>query len=185
MAIDNVKSEFVGDMDRLKSGIDEAKGLNSKVYTEESYKKLENTVKTAEEVYSGEKALQAEELRSLCETLNAELNEVKSSVRDSGCKLMNYEFAGNWIPAEEITFKGDIVNYGSESENVLLIMASYENGKLTDSNMKEITIEGLNSADNITSTVNLGNDIENCKIRVFLWRNNSLEPLMCLEKSKN
>ena len=85
----------------------------------------------------------------------------------------------------EITFKGDIVNYGSESENVLLIAASYENGKLINSNVKEITIDGLNSADNITSSVNIGTDIDNCSVKVFLWRNNSLEPLMCLEKSKN
>ena len=120
--------------------------------------------------------MQAVELRTLCENFTLALEEVKNSVKDSGCKLLNCEFSGDWVSNGEITVNTDIVNYTSENENLLLITASYENGKLVDSDLKEITIEKLNSDDNIISSVNLGSDIENCNVKVFLWRNNSLEP---------
>ncbi len=177
IAIDNLKSEFAGDMDNLKSYVDEAKKLNPKIYTEESYSKLKNILESAENVCNGSRSLQAGELRDLCETFTVALEEVKNSVKDSGCKLLNCQFSGDWVSNGEIIVNTDIVNYGSESENVILITASYENGKLVDSDLKEITIERLNSEDNVISSVNLGNDIENCNVKVFLWRKNSLEPL--------
>jgi len=177
IAIDNVKSEFAGDMDKLKSGVDEAKKLNPKVYTEESYAKLKNILESAENVCDGSRSLQAGELRNLRETFNAALENVKNSVKDFGCKLVNLEFNGDWVSNGEITVKSDIVNYGSESENALLITASYENGKLVDSDLKEITIERLNSEDNVVSSVNLGSDIESCNVKAFLWRKDSFEPL--------
>lgn len=177
IAIDNIKSEFAGDIDKLKECVDEVKKLNPKVYAGENYSKLKSMLESAENVCNGSMSLQVEELRNLCETFAMALDETKNSVKDSGCRLINCEFSDDLVSRGQIIVKSDIVNYYSKSENVLLITASYENGKLVDSDLKEITIEGLNSKDNVISKVNLGNDIENCNIKVFLWRNNSLEPL--------
>ncbi len=183
MVLDNIKSEIAGDINKLKYMISKAKELNSKIYTDESYKKLENIVEFSEKVCNGLNSLQADEIKKLYETLSAAIDTVKVSVKDKGCKFINYEFKGEWIPSGIITIKGDIVNYESEKENLLLIIASFENGTLIDSNLKEITANELSSIDNIISDIKLGNDIAKCKIKVFLWRNN-LEPLMYLEKSK-
>ena len=177
IAIDSIKSEFAGDFDKLKECVDEVKKLNPKVYAGENYSKLKSMLESAENVCNGSMSLQVEELRSLCETFAMALDETKNSVKDSGCRLINCEFSDDLVSRGQIIVKSDIVNYYSKSENVLLITASYENGKLVDSDLKEITIEGLNSKDNVISKVNLGNDIENRNIKVFLWRNNSLEPL--------
>lgn len=109
------------------------------------------------------------------------IDNIKADIINEGCKLADYEFSGEWTAASEITFSGDIVNYENESEDLLLIAASYENGILIDSEIKNLSVNGFSSADNITTKVRLGNDIENCEVKVFLWRNGNLKPLTAVE----
>lgn len=105
------------------------------------------------------------------------IDNIKADIINEGCKLTDYEFSGEWTANSEVTFSGNIVNYENESEDLLLIAGSFENGILINSDVKELSVNGLSSVDNITTKVRLGNDIENCEVKVFLWRNNSLEPI--------
>ncbi len=102
------------------------------------------------------------------------VDNINVSAGDEKYGTDNLQISDNWTSGGIVDINTDIINYNGD-KNVAFITASYENNKLIDFKIQKITTEKNSKTENLSAKLRLGNNIENCKIKIFIW-NKSMTP---------
>lgn len=97
-------------------------------------------------------------------------NTVQSNITRSNVGIIEYDVEYEIINDESISMEIDynIFNGGSESENVTLIAALYEDNKLCDIKTKQVNVNTLNSnSENIT--LQLPDERDRYSVKLMVW----------------
>ncbi len=82
--------------------------------------------------------------------------------------IENFSISDEWTSMGDININTSIINYDGD-ENFLFITASYEGDQLIDADLQKLNINKNNKIENVSSNLKLGKNIENCKVKIFIW----------------
>lgn len=102
------------------------------------------------------------------------VDNLKISEINKGYDVINSKLMGDWTGGNTIQYSADIINY-NEDEEIFFITVSYENGVVYDINLQELNISKKSKTENLSSSVKLAENPENCEIKIFIW-NKSMKP---------